>query len=228
MDSLKITFDGADGAPLAARLETPEQAPTAFALFAHCFTCGKDSSAALRIARALAARGIAVLRFDFTGLGQSGGDFANTTFSSNIADLAAAATYLRAQGPRRQSRRHDPQSGGRRGRHRLVRRWPRPREEKVSLAGRSFTIRRQFIEDLQAQDQMQRIARLKRALLVLHAPTDDVVGIDNAAKIFQAAKHPKSFVSLHDADHLLTRAPDADYAAAIIAAWSARYVGADA
>lgn len=255
MDSLKITFDGADGAPLAARLETPGPAPAAFALFAHCFTCGKDSSAAVRIARALAARGIAVLRFDFTGLGQSGGDFANTTFSSNIADLVAAAAYLRE--------RHQPphlligHSLGGAAVIAAAHLLPEVRavatigapsdashvahhfadhtdeidaagQAEVSLAGRRFIIKRQFIEDLQVQDQMQRIAQLKRALLVLHAPTDDIVGIDNAAKIFQVAKHPKSFVSLHNADHLLSRASDADYAATIIAAWSARYVGGDA
>ncbi|MBC7767664.1 MAG: alpha/beta fold hydrolase [Phycisphaerales bacterium] len=254
VDSLKITFDGADGAPLAARLETPGPAPSAFALFAHCFTCGKDSSAAVRIARALAARDIAVLRFDFTGLGQSGGDFANTNFSSNIADLVAAAAYLRQQ--------HKPPKvlighslggaaviaaahllpevcavvtiGAPSDASHVAHHFARHTDEieatgqaEVSLAGRTFTVKRQFVDDLKAQNQADRIARLKRALLVLHAPTDNVVGIDNAAQIFQAAKHPKSFVSLDGADHLLTRPADADYAAGIIAAWSARYVGAD-
>lgn len=254
MDSLKITFDGADGAPLAARLEMPGPAPAAFALFAHCFTCGKDSSAAVRIARALATRDIAVLRFDFTGLGQSGGDFGNTNFSSNVADLVAAAAYL--------GQHHEPPQllighslggaaviaaahllpevravvtiGAPSDASHVAHHFANHAHEiettgqaEVSLAGRTFTVKRQFVDDLKMQNQAERIARLKRALLVLHAPTDNVVGIDNAAQIFQAAKHPKSFVSLDGADHLLTCPADADYAASLIATWSARYVGAD-
>lgn len=254
MDSHKISFAGAAGEQLAARLETPASPPFAYALFAHCFTCGKDSSAAVRIARALAARGIAVLRFDFTGLGQSGGDFTNTNFSSNVADLVAAANYLREH--------HEPPQllighslggaaviaaahlilearavvtiGAPSDASHVAHHFAAHADEiestgqaEVSLAGRRFTVKRQFLEDLEGQDQKQRIAQLKRALLVLHAPTDDIVGIDNAAQIFQTAKHPKSFVSLHEADHLLSRAVDADYAANIIAAWAARYVGGD-
>lgn len=255
MESLKINFMSAERAPLAARLETPGPAPAAFALFAHCFTCGKDSSAAVRIARALAARNIAVLRFDFTGLGQSGGDFANTNFSSNVADLVAAARYLREQHKPPQllighslggaaviaaahlipEARAIATIGAPSDAAHVAHHFATHADEiadkgqaEVSLAGRRFTIKRQFVEDLEDQNQSERIAQLKRALLVLHAPTDDVVGIDNAAQIFQAAKHPKSFVSLDGADHLLTRASDADYAASIIAAWSARYVGGDA
>ena len=254
MDSLKVMFEGAESTTLAARLEMPGPTPAAFALFAHCFTCGKDSSAAVRIARALAARDIAVLRFDFTGLGQSGGDFANTNFSSNVADLVAAAAYL--------GQHHEPPQllighslggaaviaaalllpevravvtiGTPSHASHLAHHFANHAHEieatgqaEVSLAGRTFTVKRQFIDDLKRQNQTERIARLQRALLVLHAPTDNVVGIDNAAQIFQAAKHPKSFVSLDGADHLLTHAADADYAAGLIAAWSARYVGAD-
>lgn len=251
MDSLKISFTGAEGELLAARLETPTSPPIAYALFAHCFTCGKDSSAAVRIARALAGRNIGVLRFDFTGLGQSGGDFANTNFSSNIADLVAAADYLRkAYRPPQllighslggaaviAAAHHIPEVravvtiGAPSDAFHVAHHFSAHTEEiertgqaEVSLAGRRFTVKRQFVADLEDQDQMQRIGQLKRALLVLHAPTDDIVAITNAAHIFQAAKHPKSFVSLHEADHLLSRTVDADYAAGIIAAWSARYV----
>ncbi len=255
MESLKINFAGAEGETLAARLETPGPNPAAYALFAHCFTCGKDSSATVRIARALAVRNIAVLRFDFTGLGQSEGDFANTNFSSNVADLAAAARHLREHFAAPQllighslggaaviatahlisEARAVVTIGAPSDASHVVHNLAAHADEieaagqaEVSLAGRRFTIKRQFIEDLQDQNQQERVTQLKRALLVLHAPTDDIVGIENAARIFQAAKHPKSFMSLHEADHLLTRARDAEYAASMIAAWSARYVGADA
>lgn len=252
MPSAKITFAGADGEALAARLETPEEAPSAYALFAHCFTCGKDNSAAVRISRALAARGVAVLRFDFTGLGQSGGDFANTNFSSNIADLVAAADHLRTHYSAPQllighslggaaviaaaafvpEARAVAAIGAPSDVSHVARQFSAHADEiaatgraEVSLAGRRFTVKRQFLEDLAQHDQAMRIARLKRALLVMHAPTDTVVGIDNAAQIFQAAKHPKSFVSLDGADHLLTRPADADYVASLIAAWSTPYLG---
>lgn len=251
MQSLKIAFPGASGATLAARLESPEGKARAYAVFAHCFTCGKDSSAAVRISRALAAHGIAVLRFDFTGLGQSDGDFANTNFSSNVADLIAAARHLGdAYAPPQLLIGHS--LGGAAviaAAHAL----PDVRavatigapvdvahvahhfdahadeiaekgEAEVTLAGRRFTVKRQFVEDLSEQNQAERIAQLKRPLLVLHAPRDEVVGVDNAARIFQLAKHPKSFVSLDDADHLLSNHADADYAASVIAAWAARYV----
>lgn len=251
MRSERFDFPGSSGHLLAGRLELPEGTPTAYALFAHCFTCGKDVAAAARIARALAGRGIAVLRFDFTGLGASGGEFANTSFSSNVADLVAAADALRrtraapsllvghsfggaavlaAAGQVAEAKAvvtiaapFDPAHV----RHLLgdgVAAIEADGEARVTLAGRSFPIRRQFLDDLAAQDQVRRIGDLRRALLVLHAPRDEYVGIENAAAIFGAAKHPKSFVSLDDADHLLTRRADAAYVADLLACWAARYV----
>jgi putative redox protein len=251
MESLKITFPGAGGEALAARLEMPAGRPTAYALFAHCFTCGKDSRAAVQITRALAARGIATLRFDFTGLGGSGGDFANTHFSANVADLVAAADWLRRE-HRAPALLIGHSLGGAAilaaaGRvaeckavatiaapadadhvlhnfHAALPEIEAKGEAAVTLGGRSFTIRRAFLEDVKAQAQQDHIARLRRALLVLHAPADAVVGIDNATRIFTTAKHPKSFVSLDDADHLLSRPADGEYAAGVIAAWAQRYL----
>jgi putative redox protein len=251
VQSHRVTFEGSQGFPLAARLEMPTGAPSAFALFAHCFTCGKDSSAAVRISRALAARGIAVLRFDFTGLGGSGGDFGNANFSSNVNDLVAAAAYLR-QNHQAPALLVGHSLGGAAvlsaaGRipevtavatvaapadathveHNFMEAVPeieRTGAVGVTLGGRHFTIRRQFLEDLRHQEVAGEIARLGRALLVMHAPLDAQVGIENAQRIFVAARHPKSFVSLDDADHLLTKTRDAEYAAAVIAEWAGRYL----
>jgi uncharacterized OsmC-like protein/alpha/beta superfamily hydrolase len=253
MESQRITFPGSTGAALAARLELPEGAPHAFALFAHCFTCGKDSLAAVKIARALAARGIATLRFDFTGLGGSGGDFANASFSANVGDLVAAADWLR-QAHRAPALLVGHSLGGAavlaaagagpecRGVATIAARADASHAlhnfqdalaeieaagaARVTLGGRPFTISRGFVEDLREQRQAERIAGLKRALLVLHAPRDAVVGIEQATRIFTAARHPKSFVSLDDADHLLSRPADGDYAASVIAAWAGRYLPA--
>jgi putative redox protein len=251
MPTLAIRFRGALGAELAARLDTPLLPPRAYALFAHCFTCSKDSRAASFISGALAEQGIAVLRFDFTGLGASGGDFANTNFSSNVADLVAAADWLRAH--------HGApailigHSLGGAAVLAAAAKIPEARavatlgapyepahvkgllksslaeietqgEAEVELVGRRFRIRREFLDDLDAQPQRETIAKLRRALLVMHSPLDDTVTIDNASGIFLAAKHPKSFVSLDSADHLLTRREDARYAAAVLAAWAARFV----
>ncbi|HEX6327235.1 MAG TPA: alpha/beta fold hydrolase [Jiangellaceae bacterium] len=249
--SQKLTFTGTGGEALDGRLDLPSGSPRAVALFAHCFTCGKDNAAASRISRALTERGIAVLRFDFTGLGGSDGEFANSTFSSNVTDLVRAADHLRAtvaapsllighslggaavlaaahQIPEVRAvatigapsdpahvaglfaaNRAEIETAG---------------EATVSLAGRRFTVRREFLSDIAAQPQARRIANLRRALLVLHAPGDEIVGIDNARAIFQAARHPKSFVSLDDADHLLSSRSDAAYAATVIAAWADRYL----
>jgi putative redox protein len=244
--SEKVEFTGALGARLAARLDRPATPPVAYALFAHCFTCSKDTRAATYVAAALAERGIACLRFDFTGLGGSDGDFANTDFSSNVADLVAAADFLRAQ-----HRAPDILIGHSLGgaavlaaaaqiaEARAVATIGAPFEPKhvlhlikdeigeestVDIGGRPFRLRRQFVDDLQRQDPSRHIAGLQKALLIMHAPGDDTVGIDNAARIFMAAKHPKSFVSLDGADHLLTRAADAAYAAEVLAAWSSRYL----
>jgi putative redox protein len=247
----RFQFPGAEGQQLAAALELPEGQPVAFALFAHCFTCGKDVLAAKRIAVALAARGIAVLRFDFTGLGSSEGDFSNSTFSSNVADLVRAADHLRetrkapailighslggaavlaaaAQIPEAKAvvtiaAPSDPAHVT----HLLGDRIDDIRkhgEVEVSLAGRPFRIKREFLDDIAEHNLMDHIARLHKALLILHSPTDDTVGIDNATRIFVAAKHPKSFVSLAGADHLLSDRRDGMYAADVIAAWAERYL----
>ncbi|MDH3770887.1 MAG: alpha/beta fold hydrolase, partial [Nitrospirota bacterium] len=249
--SKKITFANPQGEQLAARLDLPEGAPRAYALFAHCFTCSKDIFAASRISQELAARGFAVLRFDFTGLGASEGEFANTNFSSNLDDLAAAADYLRTQ--------HDApkvligHSLGGAAVLAAAERVPEAvavatigapsdpshvshlfaqasaeievkGEAEVALAGRTFTVKKQFLEDIASHNARAHIGALKKALLVFHAPRDQTVGIDNAAEIFQAAKHPKSFVSLDDADHLLSRRADAIYVAEVLAAWAGRYL----
>jgi putative redox protein len=251
MPSEKITFAGHDGARLAARLDRPEGPVRAAALFAHCFTCSKDIAAARSIAAGLAARGIAVLRFDFTGLGHSGGEFANTNFSSNVADIIAAADWMRDQGlPAQMLIGHSlggaaviaatPEIEGLRAvvtigaphapDHVLANLGSsldailRDGTAQVSLAGRSFEIRRQFIEDVGAASLDTALRGLKAALLVLHGPRDATVGIDNAEAIFRAARHPKSFVSLDDADHLISDNADAEYAAGVIAAWAARYL----
>ncbi|MEE4380876.1 MAG: bifunctional alpha/beta hydrolase/OsmC family protein [Pseudomonadales bacterium] len=248
---LRVAFPGADGQELAASLTLPEGIPRTWALFAHCFTCGKDSLAAARLAGALAARGVAVLRFDFTGLGASEGDFANTHFTSNVEDLVAAAHWLAEahEGPtllvghslggtavlaaaeRIPSARAVVTIGAPADPAHVLRQFgdavpeiERDGSAEVDLGGRPFRIRRSFLEDLRAQRLEERVGRLRRALLVLHAPGDPVVSVDEASRIFLAAKHPKSFVSLDDADHLLTRRADAEYVAEVVAAWAARYV----
>jgi putative redox protein len=251
MPSERFEFPNASGEKLSALLERPAAQPLAFALFAHCFTCGKDNLAAKRIAQALTARGIAVLRFDFTGLGASEGEFANTTFSSNVADLVAAADHLRKmyQAPAILIGHSLGGAAVLAAAHRV----PEARavatiaapadpahvtglfkqhvadihekgEVEVALAGRPFRIRREFLDDVAMQKLEQCVRDLRKALLVMHSPTDDLVGIDNASAIFTAAKHPKSFVSLHGADHLLSKRADAVYVAEIIAAWSERYL----
>jgi len=251
MPSERFEFSNARGEKLSAALERPAGPPVAFALFAHCFTCGKDNLAAKRIAEGLTARGIAVLRFDFTGLGASEGDFANTTFSSNVADLVAAAGHLREthQAPAilighslggaavLAAARDIPEA-------RAVATIGAPAdpshvtglfrqhvdairergEVEVALAGRPFRIRKEFLDDVAMHRLEDHLAHLRKALLVLHSPTDDTVGIENASAIFTTAKHPKSFVSLSGADHLLSRRRDAVYVAEVIAAWSERYL----
>ena len=247
----RITFPGAEGQKLAARLDAPDEAPTAYALFAHCFTCGKDVFAATRIAQQLAVHGIACLRFDFTGLGSSEGEFANTNFSSNVADLVAAAAHLRSnyQAPALlvghslggaavlAAAGSVPEckavvtiaapSDVRHVRHLLgdqAAQIEADGEAKVMLAGRPFTIKRQFLQDAEEQNLTAKISELRRALLVMHSPRDDTVDISNATRIFTAAKHPKSYLSLDTADHLLSARADAVYAADLIAAWAVRYL----
>ena len=249
--SQKLTFPGAQGHELAARLDLPAGKPRAYALFAHCFTCSKDIFAASRISGELAARGFGVLRFDFTGLGASEGEFANTNFSSNVEDLIKAADYLRehhgapeilighslggaavlaAAGDIPEAKAVATIGAPADAEH-VVANFGASLDEieqegvaEVSLGGRKFTIKKQFVDDLKAQSVQARIAAMKKPLLVFHAPLDNVVGIENAAAIFTAAKHPKSFISLDDADHLLSRRADAIYVADILSAWAARYV----
>jgi uncharacterized OsmC-like protein/alpha/beta superfamily hydrolase len=248
MTTRNVRFPGAHG-ELAGRLHMPPGAPRAYALFAHCFTCSKDSRAAAYVSQALAARGIAVLRFDFTGIGASGGAFEQTSFSSNIEDVLAAAAFLR-------TRHHAPQvlvghSLGGTAVLAAAARIPEARalatigapfearhvarmidedriraigEAEVHLGGRPFRIRRQFLDDLERHDPAKSLGALGKALLVMHSPRDAIVEIDNAARTFLAAKHPKSFVSLDDADHLLSSAADARYAAEVLAAWASRYL----
>lgn len=252
MRQKKITFTNAEGVELAALLDLPEdEQPVAFALFAHCFTCGKNLTAAVNISRALARRRIAVFRFDFTGLGESEGDFAETTFSSDVGDLVAAARFLEEhyRGP---SILIGHSLGGAavlqaaglipstlavvtigapcHPRHLASlladsrARIEATGKATVRLAGREFTIKKSFLEDLEKQSPERRIRRLRAALLVMHSPRDMVVGIDHAADIYRAAKHPKSFISLDPADHLLSRGEDALYAGDMIAAWAKRYL----
>lgn len=248
----RFQFPGSDGQMLSAALDLPEQPPAAFALLAHCFTCGKDVLAAKRISDGLVARGIAVLRFDFTGLGSSEGEFANTHFSSNVADLVCAAGHLRkhyqapallighslggaavlaaaSQVPEAKAvvtiaAPFDPA-------HVIglissdeVTRITQDGSAEVSLAGRPFTIKREFLDDVKAHRLKDHIHHLHKALLIFHSPTDDTVGIENATEIFIAARHPKSFVSLTGATHLLNDRNDALYVADMIAAWSTRYL----
>jgi putative redox protein len=251
MPSERFDFPNAGGEKLSAVLDRPPGQPLAYALFAHCFTCGKDVLAAKRIAEGLTARGIAVLRFDFTGLGASEGEFANTTFSSNVADLVAAADHLRkmyrppailighslggaavlaaaSQVPEARAvatiaAPADPSHvTGLFSQH--VDEIHAKGEVEVALAGRPFRIKKEFLDDVAEQKLHHCLANLRKALLVLHSPTDDLVGIENASAIFTAAKHPKSFVSLSGADHLLSKRADAVYVAEIIAAWSERYL----
>jgi len=250
MPTERFQFTGEGGHQLAAALDLPEREPLAYALFAHCFTCGKDVLAAARIAATLAAKGIAVLRFDFTGLGSSEGDFANSTFSSNVADLVRAANHLRetkkapailighslggaailaAAGQIPDAKAvvtiaapSDPSHVTGLFKNRLEDIRAQGKVE-VSLAGRPFSITREFLDDIAEHGLMAHVTNLHKALLIMHSPTDDTVGITNAAHIFAAARHPKSFVSLADADHLLSQRRDAAYVADVIAAWATRY-----
>ena len=249
----QLRFQGPAGNDLAGHLDLPVGEPSAVALFAHCFTCGKDLKATARISRALARRGIATLRFDFTGLGESGGDHAASTFAANVEDLVAAADFLRRElmapallvghslgGAAVLAAAHRvPESvavvtiGAPAStdhlRELLVRRAPQlaagAETVEVDLGGRAVRVGRALLDDLASTRLDERIAELGRALLVMHSPVDLVVGIDHARRIFEAARHPKSFVALPEADHLLLRDPaDSEYVAAVLCAWSSRFV----
>ncbi len=250
----RVHFEGANGDRLAARLEHPAGPPVAGALFAHCFTCSKDFKAVVRISRALAERGIAVLRFDFTGLGESEGDFADTTFSSNLEDLVAAARFMegryggveilighslggaavlavarRIESARAVATIGAPSDTGHLS-ETILRQAPElasQEQAEVNIAGRSFRIRRQLIDDLNEHTLRECIAELGRPLLILHSPVDEVVGIGHARRIYEAARHPKSLVALDGADHLLLeREEDSRFVAGLLALWAGRYVEA--
>jgi putative redox protein len=246
-----FSFEGASGQDLAGTVELPHGPAKAWALFAHCFTCTKDSLAAIRIGRALAARGIGVLRFDFTGLGESEGEFGDEGFSGDVQDLVAAARAM-AEAGRAPTLLIGHSLGGAavlaaagelpevkavatigapfdvaHVEEHLGQGVEHIREHghgEVEIGGRSFRLRKSYLDDLRRHDQGMRIAELRRPLLILHAPFDQVVGVENATSIYAAARHPKSFLSLDKADHLLTRASDAEFAATMIAAWAGRYL----
>ena len=252
MKTKVVRFEGSEGHELAGRLELPVSGEAvACAIFAHCFTCSKDLKAVVHIARGLARQGIAVLRFDFTGIGESEGELSEKGYSTNLEDLVAASEFM--------AERFDPPSilighslGGAavlQAAHAIpsvravatigapcdprhvtrllqdsIEEIERTGEAEVELAGRRFTIGKRFLDDLEHQAMQDRIAELDRALLLFHSPIDEVVGIDNARCIYEAAKHPKSFVSLDDADHLLTGEDDYRYVAQVLAPWARRYI----
>lgn len=254
MASRSVTFENSRGQALSGKLDLPDHEPRAWATFAHCFTCTKATLAATRISRALAAQGIGVLRFDFAGLGQSEGDFAETSFLTNVEDLVSAANWMNESG-----RVIDVMIGhslggtatllaaGQIDTVKAVATIGSPSEAsnvekqfadsvaeietkgeaEVQLAGRPFTVTKAFLEAGRSAKVEAAVAELKRPLLVLHAPTDETVSIDHATKLFIAARHPKSFVSLDTADHLMTRPNDADYAAQVISSWASRFIEAD-
>ena len=251
MQSVKVNFRNEDGQQLSGILDLPAAAPRAFALFAHCFTCSKNLKAATNITRAMAEAGIGVLRFDFTGLGQSEGEFADTNFSSNVSDLLAATRFLAAEyeapailvghslgGTAVLQAAADVPSavavatiGSPAEPTHVAHMFRDAREQlaqqgqaEVRLGGRPFTVRQQFLDDLRTHDLPRSISSLRKALLVMHAPLDDIVEIDNASTLFTAAKHPKSFVSLDKADHLLSANEDSLYAGRVLAEWASRYL----
>ena len=251
MATHQLTFRGQFGDQLAARLDVPDEGETrGHVLFAHCFTGSKDVLAATRIAKALWLRGFAVFRFDFTGLGDSEGDFANTTFSSNVGDLVAAAEFLRDEfGPVSTLVGHSlggaavlaaahkiPEAkavctiGAPAEPAHVAHHFAAARDEieaegeaEVSIGGRPFRIKKSFLEDIEQHRLDDYVRKMNKSLLIFHSPVDDVVGIENARHIYEAARHPKSFISLHGADHMLTARDDAYYVAEVISAWATRY-----
>ncbi len=254
MSSIRVEFPGGGGEALVARLELPDgEAPSAFALFAHCFTCSKNLNAVVHISRALAGQGIGVVRFDFTGLGESEGDFADTNLSSNVADLIAATEFM--------AERHEAPAllvghslGGAavlcaaadiasvravatigapadpaHVEHLLAgsrTEIERTGEAEVDIGGRNFRIKKQFLDDLATGCSDEALGRLKVALMICHSPVDRIVGIENAEKIYRATRHPRSFLSLDKADHLLSDAADSRYVGEVLAAWAGRYLAA--
>jgi len=254
MPSEHLRFPGSQGHELDARFDRPSGPFRGCALFAHCFSCSKDTHAASRISRALAQRGIAVLRFDFTGLGASEGEFSETNFSSNVADIVAAARYLSTEyGPVNLLVGHSLGGAGvlaaaaeipeanavatigapsdpahvENMLGEAVEEIAEQGEAQVDLAGRAFVIQKQFLDDIQQYGLVDKVAHMRKALMIFHAPADTIVSIDHAGHIFQAAKHPKSFVSLDGADHLLTRRQDSEFVAGMLSAWLEPYLKPD-
>jgi len=251
MQNHKVTFENRAGQTLSGILDLPASEPIGYALFAHCFTCSKNLKAASNIARALNAADIAVLRFDFTGLGQSEGEFADTNFSSNVDDLLAAVDFLgrefaapailvghslggtavlqaaaRVDSAVAVATIGSPSDPGHVA-HMFLGSEEDLRdrgEAVVKLGGRPFLMKQQFLDDLKKQDLPSSVGSLRKALLIMHAPLDDIVEIDNASALFGAAKHPKSFVSLDNADHLLSKEVDSRYAGRVLASWASRYL----
>jgi putative redox protein len=252
MASRRVAFQGSTGSSLAARIDLPDDSPaSACAVFAHCFTCSKDLKAVVNISAALVGEGIGVLRFDFTGLGESEGEFADTSFASNVDDLVAAASFLQREYEAPQilighslggaavlqaaaavpSARAVATIGAPADpahvKHLLassLEEIERDGEAEIELAGRRFRIRKQFLDDLEKTRQAERIRQLRRALLIFHSPVDSIVGVENAAAIFEAARHPKSFISLDRADHLLSDPSDSRYVGEVLAAWVRKYL----
>jgi len=251
----KVAFTGSRGHELAARLDLPDGDVKAYGLFAHCFSCSKDLSAVNRISRALNEDGIAVFRFDFTGLGQSEGNFSNTNFTSNVNDILAAADYMRNELSAPSVMMGHSLGGA--ATFLAANRVPEVRavatigapanavnvlkqfgddiatiekegEADVLLGGRPFVIKKQFVDDARSQDLLAEVATLKKPLLVMHSPIDDTVDIDHARQIYEAAKHPKSFISLDTADHLLMKnSADSQYVARVISAWASQYLNSN-
>jgi putative redox protein len=247
----RIVFNGSQGFELAARLDLPAGKPRGYGLFAHCFSCSKDVLTAVRISKALTEHDMALLRFDFTGLGNSQGDFANTNFSSNLEDLRRAAQYLRehyqapqllighslggaavlavaadipdVRGVATLNAPSDPSHISHFFQDSLNEITAQG-EAEVLLTGRKFRIRRQFLQDLAEQRLLDKVAKLRRPLLIMHSPVDSIVNIQHAMHIFNAAKHPKNFLALDDADHMVSRPQDAAFVAAILSAWAGRYL----
>ena len=252
MNLQKIEFQNGDGQTLVGRLELPiDRHPHNFAIFAHCFTCNKNLAAVKNISRSLTANGFGVLRFDFTGLGESEGDFGDTNFSGNVEDLVAAAEYLgeNHQAPTLlighslggaavlfaaaeiSSVKAVATIGAPSNPVHVKHLFKSDLEEiessgkaKVNLSGRDFTIKKQFLDDLESKSLPETAKQLRKALLIMHSPQDNTVEIKNAEEIYVAARHPKSFVSLDGADHLLMNKKDSIYAGDIISGWAKRYV----
>lgn len=252
MPSIKLNFENREGQPLAALLDLPaDQHPQAFALFAHCFTCSKNLSAVRNISRSLGQKGIAVLRFDFTGLGESEGEFSATNFSSNVDDLVQAAEFLKEHYQAPQLLIGHSLGGAavicaapllpeiravvtigapfspEHVQHLIQAGLPEIEalgQATVNIGGRPFQVRKQFLEDIKQQELDEHLQSLNKALLILHSPQDMTVEIENAARLYHAARHPKSFVTLDGADHLLSRKQDSHYVGELIGSWVKRYL----